>query len=75
MNEIFGIEMSNHTAFAICAVLTLISSALCFIGGFMMNYYDNKKRYDLSIIGSYLIIFGGLGVVVFSMIGGCFRDS
>lgn len=74
MCEIFGIEITNHIAFTIFAVLSLISLALCFIGGFMMNYYENKMRYDLSIIGCYLIIFGGLGVIVFSMIGSCFRD-
>ena len=73
MNSFLGIEMTNHQVFTLLAVLATICSVSLIIGFVMMNYYKHKFRYDRTIIGCHLVVYGGLGLIVCTMLAKCFE--
>ena len=73
MNSFLGIEMTNHQAFVLLGVLAVICLAMAACGGVMYIWGDRKFRYDYAICGCWMIVFGSLGVILFSLLGGCFK--
>ena len=73
MTSIFGIELTAHQMFELLKYLTLICSAM-FVGGLVLDKWaEHKYKYDLCLVGCYMAVFGGIGVIVFSMLAGCFK--
>lgn len=75
MCEVFGIEFTEHTAFVICAVMAVISAVSMISGEIIMQYADDKWKPNLGLVGCYMGIIGGIGLIVFGMLGGAFRDA
>ena len=73
MNYFIGIEMTNHQAFVLLCILAALSAVSAGAGGVMSIYCERKFRYDLAAVGCLLQMFGGFGVIAFSMLAWCFR--
>jgi len=73
MVTFLGIEMTEHAAFIILSVLTLISVITGIVGMIIMEIGDHKNKIDMAIYGGYMTVFGLGGVIVFSLLAGCFK--
>lgn len=73
MNSFLGIEMTNHQAYIILLVLSIICFVITACGGILCILAEKKLRYDYAIYGIWMQVFGCFGVMVFSLLGGCFK--